>query len=226
MIVLTPHQKYRFTTRDGSPSDEAVVRETWVENVYQIHESDLADTGILVDIGANIGAVSVYAASLGATVVAYEPGSDNLTCLSKNLADNGVADRVQVHRAAVGLERGAAMIVTDQGQGPLHGNSWIDKLEVGYPGWEEVPMVTLDDVFADNNIEQCDVLKMDIEGSEFDVIRAASIETLWRIKYLTLEFDGVGEGWFGGMVEKLAHVFNLHIIGSPERGGYIYGRRY
>lgn len=217
MIVLTPHQKHRFLTRDGSPSDEAVIRETWVENVYQIHDSDLADTGILVDIGANIGAVSVYAASLGehVQVIAVEPEPDNLTYLEKNLADNQVADRVQVRAVAVTDWHGTAQIE------PRHGNSRI----VDHGSGITVDSITLDQVFADLP-DGCDILKMDIEGSEREVIAEASLTTLAKIRYLTMEFDAAPDAEFGAMVAKIAKVFNTHIIGSPERGGYIYGRRY
>jgi FkbM family methyltransferase len=214
VIVLTPHQKHRFTTRDGSPSDEAVIRETWVENVYQIHESDFSHTGILVDIGANIGAVSVYAASLGATVIAYEPEPDNLALLQQNLADNAVADRVHVHPAAVTDWHGTAQI------DPRHGNSRIIE-----NGNVTVTSITLNEVFAELD-DGCDVLKMDIEGSEYETIAEADIATLGKIRYLTMEFDAAPDEKFGAMITKIARVFNTHIIGSPERGGYIYGRRY
>ncbi|MGI5216266.1 FkbM family methyltransferase [Nocardia sp. CA-290969] len=215
MIVLTPNPAHRFLGRDGSPSDEAVIRECWVENVYQIHRGDLRDTGILIDIGANIGAVSIYAASLGATVIAYEPEPDNLALLQQNIAGNGMAERVVVHAAAVTDWHGTAQLE------PAHGNSRI----VDYGSGITVPSITLDDVFADLP-DGCDVLKIDIEGSERELIAAAAPETLARIRYLTMEFDAAPDDEFGAMVTKIAKVFNTHIIGSPERGGYIYGRRY
>jgi hypothetical protein len=81
-------------------------------------------------------------------------------------------------------------------------------------------------VFEQNDIEECDVLKIDIEGAEAAVINASSTDTLKRIRYLCLEFEGRKPGVFGEMVEKLSEVFNLHVIGRPSGGGYIYGRRY
>ncbi|MGA6208053.1 FkbM family methyltransferase [Nocardia testacea] len=217
MIMFTPNPRFRFLGRDGSPSDEAVIRETWVENVYQIHPGDLRDTGILVDLGANIGSVAVYGASLGATVHAYEPEPENRALLQQNLTDNGVADRVHVHAAAVTDWLGTATIT------PAHGNSRINHDHSGVT----VESITLAQVFEDNGLAGCDVLKMDVEGSEYEIIASADLSTLAKIRYLTMEFDAAPDQTaFGDMVTKIAKVFNTHIIGSPERGGYIYGRRY
>ena len=69
-------------------------------------------------------------------------------------------------------------------------------------------------------------MKIDIEGAEFDLIVNTPAETLAKIRYITLEFDKSFDGRFGMMVEKLSKQFGLEILGSPERGGYIYGHRY
>lgn len=220
MIVLTPHQRYRFTARDGSPTDEAVIRETWVENVYRIHESDLArDGAVMVDIGANIGAVTVYAASLGAHVhvVAVEPERENLDYLVRNVAANHVGDQVSVVELAVSTHAGVGSMV------PRHGNS---TLTYDLTADHQVGIVSLADLFARNGIDECDVLKIDAEGSEYDIIAGANLTVLRRIRYLTLEFDAADDRRFGAMVAKLAKTHGIEILGSPERGGYIYARRY
>jgi FkbM family methyltransferase len=184
----------------------------WGENVYQLHAGDFANHGVVVDVGANIGAVTVWAAAHGARVIAVEPQPDNLRLLRQNIADNKVD--ATVYERAVGTERGEVFI-SDR-----HGNS-----KVGTDG-TSVQMVRLEDVFTDHGITECAVLKIDIEGSEYPLIAGASIETLNMVRYLTMEFDGATDEVFGGMIAKLAKVFNTHIIGSPERGGYIYAHRY
>jgi hypothetical protein len=69
-------------------------------------------------------------------------------------------------------------------------------------------------------------MKIDIEGAEFDLILNTSKKTLAKIKYLVLEFDKSFDGKFGQMIEKLAKQFGIDILGSPERGGYVYANRY
>lgn len=216
MIILTPDQRHRFRGRDGSPSDAAVVRETWVENVYQIHASDFDDTGVLVDLGANIGAVSVYAASLGehVHVLAYEPDPENRALLHANLTSNGVGGQVEIHTEAVATWSGTGTLA------PGHGNSKLTE-HAGVP----VPVVELAHVLE--AVGACDVLKIDIEGTEYDILADINPDVLRRVRYLTLEFDSEPTpGAFGRMITPIAEVFNTHVIGAPSRGGYIYGRRY
>lgn len=210
MLILTPDPQYRFTTRDGSPSDEAVIREMWAEDVYQLRIVNL-DGATLVDIGANIGAVSVWAASQGARVIAVEPEPDNLKYLRMNIADNGVD--VTVDPVAVSDQAGTGFIAAG------HGHSQL--ADTG----TEVAVCTLAELLDRNNVTEC-VLKVDIEGSEYPLIAGADIDTLKRVTFLTLEFDSATDEVFGAMIAKVAKVFNTHILGSPERGGYIYGHRY
>lgn len=217
MIILTPDSRYSFRGRDGSPTDATVVRETWSENVYQIHASDFDDTGVLIDLGANIGSVSVYAASLGehVRVHAYEPEPENLALLTDNLTANGVADRVQIYPYVVTDWRGTAQI------DPRHGNTRVVEYDEGVT----VPCVELAEVLE--AVGACDVLKIDIEGSEYDIFADVDLSVLQRVRYLTMEFDAEPEpGAFGRMITPIAEVFNTHVIGAPSRGGYIYGRRY
>lgn len=233
MKILTPKADVIFECRDArnDPSDDhdldyKVVKETWVENVYQIKEEDFWDTGIFIDIGANIGAVSIYVALMNKNrdrsknpikVFSYEPEPHNLEFLRTNIANNKVGD-IKVIPKAVFKERGTISI-SDRG-----GNSSIFPRE--NTSSVEVPVVTLEDVFILNKITECDVMKIDIEGAEYELIINTPDEILKKIKYLTLEFDGGHEDKFGAMITKISRLFNTHILGSPERGGYIYGRRY
>lgn len=214
MIIFTPDLRHRFEGRDGSPTDAIVVRETWVENVYQLGDGDLTG-GIVVDIGANIGAVSVYAASRGAHVIAVEPEPSNTEMLRRNIALNGYDDRIRCHQLAVTDAAGHAHIM------PAHGGSRLTR----DGGWE-VETVSLDQLFTLAGVEECAVLKIDVEGTEYDIIAGASMDALARVRFLTLEFDAAPDDRFGALVAKVARLFNTHLIGSPERGGYLYGRRY
>lgn len=212
-MIATPNPRFRFRGREGSKTDEAVVRETWTENVYQLFESDFDDTGILVDVGANIGAVTVYAASLGATVVAVEPEPNNRALLEQNITLNKVAHKVTVLPVAVSNERGEGWIPDG------HGDSRLSSDTVG----TRVDVFTLADVIPEQG---CDVLKVDAEGAEYDMFTGVDVATLNKVRYVTLEFDAAPDPVFGLMVAKLAHVFNIHMFGSPERGGYLFGKRY
>ncbi len=87
-------------------------------------------------------------------------------------------------------------------------------------------MLRLTEFFHSTGLLYIDVLKVDVEGMEYDIIADADEDTLRKIKYITLEFDAAPDELFGPLVTKLSKLFQIHILGSPERGGYIYARRY
>jgi FkbM family methyltransferase len=235
MIILTPKNDYRFTSRDSrdDPSDDhdldyKVVKETWVENVYHIEKGDFADTGVFVDIGANIGAVSIFVDSLNherdedmpvIKTYAVEPEPHNIGFLQQNIDENPTTGNITVVKNAVWHES-KTLEISNRG-----GNASIFK-HPNNAGYAKVQAITIAEIFNTYNIREADVMKIDIEGAEFDLLINTPDDILKRIKYLTLEFDASNDGKFGIMVEKLARIFGIQILGSPERGGYIYGRRY
>ena len=52
----------------------------------------------------------------------------------------------------------------------------------------DVLCTTLDDIFFENNVECCDLLKMDCEGAEYEIILSASMETLKKISQIIMEY--------------------------------------
>lgn len=218
MIIYTPDADVVFVGRDHSQSDPLVVKEMFVENVYRITEDDLGDTGVLIDIGANIGAVSVWAARQGARVIAVEPEPDNRAYLMKNLQANAPEDSYTILPYAAMPSPGTFYLEPD------HGHSQV--VSGGTGTTIEVEGITLADVYEQAGVPYSDVLKIDIEGAEYPLIMGTPTEILRKSRYIALEFDTAPDSLFGPLVAKLAHDFAIEILGSPERGGYVYAVRY
>ena len=232
MTSILKHENYNFQIREHleDPSydhnlDFKVINETWIENVYRIHQGQFFGEGVFVDIGANIGAVSIFVDSFNKDrdhnnkikVYAVEPEPNNLYLLNKNIENNPVENITVVNNAIWHEEK----MVSISSRG---GNSSIVNLENEIK--TDVAAITMEQLFSLHNIKEVDVMKIDIEGAEFDLIINTPAETLAKIKRLVLEFDKSFDGSFGKMVEKLAKQFGIEILGSPERGGYIYANRY
>jgi FkbM family methyltransferase len=227
---------YKFIARteagyDCTVTDEIVVKEIWRENVYQVFHGHFEDTAsVVVDIGANIGAFSVFAAALGAqTVHAFEPDPLNFEVLQTNIANNRLGDIIQPHQQAIAAAEGMVEMVQGQGASFLRdvkrltpaAQAMADAAPV-----VEVQAVTLETAFEANGIQECDVLKIDCEGSEYGLITAAPPEILGRVKYLTMEFHSADVDDFGRVIAHLSLTHNIHIFGRHNMGGQIYGRRY
>lgn len=218
--------RFYFSVRSDSDSDLLVIREIWCENVYEVFDGDLTDTGIVVDLGANIGAFSLYAAKLGAKkVIAVEPEPHNVELLRKNVADNqnNVPDCVFiVDERGVADKNGVGYIDNN------HGDSRVSDIvshnsQPEYSGKKRIEVVSLDQLFKSNSLEYIDVLKIDIEGLEGAVILGASEATLNLCRYITIEYDQYSKN-LGAIVEKLSATHQIKYVGS--NGGMLFAKRY
>jgi FkbM family methyltransferase len=127
---------------------------------------------VVVDAGANIGNHTLYFALIcGAALVhAIEPGRVAGAILRRNIALNGLEERVRVHSVALGAEKGRASFRRYPG-----GNIGAATIAADPAG--PYPVMPLDSLA----LERVDFLKIDIEGGFLDALRGAA-ETLRRFR--------------------------------------------
>ena len=119
----------------------------------------LGDGGLFVDIGANVGTYTIWAAELGAEVIALEPAADTFALLQENIALNGYP--VTAVQAAAGDHCGTARFTAGLDAGNF--------LDPGGPA--ETQLVTVDSLIGDRHVTG---MKVDVEGFELDVLRGAA----------------------------------------------------
>lgn len=207
---------YNFYMREDVETDPIVVREIWEENVYRMEDRYFNQGGVVIDIGANIGTFSVYAASKGATVYAVEPEPHNLEVLKQNIELNNMNEKILTFDYGISDFDGEAVICNSGG-----GSTIKDKKEGA-----KIKIITFDNFIKLNSIDAIDVLKVDIEGSEKELILGASKESMNKCKYITMEFDIRVGKYLGDIVQKMSETHHVRTMGSWERGGMIWGWLY
>jgi FkbM family methyltransferase len=118
---------------------------------------------VFVDVGANCGAFSLFAARLvGAhgRVIAIEPMPEMAERLRFNMASNGFSS-IDVLETAVGPQAGHATLYVDE---VARGHSSMVPIE-GYKR-TTVPTTTLQAIVEASGVRKIDALKIDIEGFE------------------------------------------------------------
>lgn len=224
-------------------ADDVVIDEIWVENVYQVIR-EAVDGRFVVDIGANIGALSILAARGGArTIHAYEPHPEHYRALRRNVLLNGLEDRITCFNEAVSDRAGPMWLNT---LGDPNYLSLTSKLASGAAALTEeeqegailVQCVTMQTVLERvGRGHDIGMMKMDIEGGEFPVFAVLDDDALKDVAFFTMEFHGKtmshvptpAVGWEGAIenvVRVLMNHHQVHTMGSPDRGGQIYARRY
>lgn len=141
---------------------------------------------VVVDIGANIGVYTLYAAACGAALIhSFEPNSEAFRLLSRNVRENGLGNVVRTHRTAVA---GANFGTVKFPKISSMYNAIID--DDADQEYEYVSSVSLEEVAMRISSEnpRIDLLKMDCEGAEYDILPATGPEVFRKIGEIRLEY--------------------------------------
>src|SRR5690348_1169897 len=202
MSQIIEHQGLLF---DLIPGDTFALREAFEWNVYHL---DVKCGMKFLDIGAYKGMVSLYAAKLGAYVRCFEPRPETFDVLKKNISLNHLEKSIDAHNAGVRSSEGQTRSLDNpyhtQAEVEMNGSFGNDggcPLEcVG--GLEEhikgaggisgpiVKLVSFADALGTN---RWNIVKIDCEGSEYEILTKATDEQLSQIDFLTMEIHG----WLG-----------------------------
>jgi len=171
--------------------------------------------GNVMDIGANAGILTAYWALNGATVTAYEADPTTFKILQDMIARTGLP--VTVIHAAVWKDSGAIRFrggsCIDQNRMIRGGCLWVKERPDGFYEDPDAPIVTVPCVSFKDALgdKEWDCVKMDIEGSEFEVLMSTPIESLRQIKQLQLEFHHwwASDELYSDLIFKLITVFRI-----------------
>jgi FkbM family methyltransferase len=149
---------------------------------------EVEGASVIIDIGANIGTYSIFAASSSNNVkiYSYEPVPKSFGLLLENIKLNNLENRVFPFNYAVGGKRGERQIYFGD-TSPF--NSMYSQCSTKQI---TVKCVTLKDVFQTNKIAHCDLLKLDCEGAEFEILFNTADDVFERIKEIRMEYHNIG----------------------------------
>jgi len=157
---------------------EFVRVQTLMNEVEMIHDlcEELRSDDIFYDIGANVGVYSCLAGSVTSEgeVVAFEPHPDNIKSLNSNINRNRI--NATVMEIALSDENDR-LVLAEEGSGAGHGEHQIT--EESTNDGIRINVRSLDEVRHVEELPQPNVLKIDVEGAEYDVIKGG-LQTLSR----------------------------------------------
>ncbi|CAN5506995.1 hypothetical protein BH10BAC1_BH10BAC1_07680 [soil metagenome] len=126
----------------------------------------------VLDIGANMGDTALHLSKLvGETgvIIAFEPDEINFKRLTQNLILNK-SQNIKLHKIGLGHENTTLKLYRVN-----TGNQGMNRIlnsPSDYP-YTEVIIQKTDDFISQNKIENVDVIKIDVEGFEFNILKGA-----------------------------------------------------
>lgn len=200
--ALNPLTGSPIYLRPGT-ADQDVYDEIFLAREYDI---DLGDPLFIVDAGAHVGLSSVFLASKypKATVIAIEPEQSNFAVLLRNVENYR---NIKPVRAGLWSRKANLRI-----QNP-NVATWSFRVTEDSSG-NGIPALAIQDVMADFNIKHIDVLKMDIEGSELEVLNHSQ-PWIDAVSVLIIELH---DRFQPGCIEALQRAFSGHSYDKSRSG--------
>lgn len=214
-----------------SSLDELLLKqfgEIWMGRGYLPHAWGQIDRPTVIDIGANVGVFTVWAAQElePGRIIAIEPSPQSARLLRENLTRNEIAN-AEVIEVAVGGQRDEVSLYR---RGDSERNTVYPRDRVGsrFELAGRVRMIMLDDVFELFRVESCDLLKLDCEGAEYEILFGASEASLTRIRHIVGEYhEGLNEHMAHELRDFLQHRGFEVTLFPPmdEEGGHFHASR-
>ncbi|MEX1131731.1 MAG: FkbM family methyltransferase [Flavobacteriales bacterium] len=143
---------------------------TWEPETLQFLDRTITPDSVFIDIGAWIGPTSLFAASKGAKCHSFEPDPVAFAKFKNNIATNGseITQRITANNVAVTSHGETVQLFTRFEFGDS-GSSLLDRLKAEGSS-VSVGSIKLMDYIRQNGLTRIDLVKMDIEGGEFQLL--------------------------------------------------------
>lgn len=182
--LAVANHNWQINLRDEA--DESVFNEIFKFKEYRRAEDVIREaTYPIVDVGAHVGFFSIYCRSLNrkAKIFAIEPEQNNLKALNNHLKINKIKG-IKVVAGCLAQESGTRelLLAADSHNHRLGPDFEKDDDSI------EVEASSFSDFYKQHRIKKISLLKMDIEGGEYEVFDSMSDRDFAMVNYIILEY--------------------------------------
>lgn len=182
-----------FITRNGVTVEVPLrlvqtFKEIFMDECYLAGlERGIFPEATVIDIGANAGYFSLFAATkfLQPRIFSYEPVPVNYAQLQRHCDLNAFVN-IKCFPQAVAGKIGEINLSFDANDSFTTSATMFKSMNEEDNSLK-VPCVSLRAVMDENNIQKCDLLKMDCEGAEYDILYNCPVDYLQRIDQIAME---------------------------------------
>ncbi len=139
-----------------------------------------------IDIGANVGLFTEWVLDRFGSdtrIISVEPNSKACESFNSIHSNN---ENVSLERLAVTSRDGDTIRLMVNPENTLI--SSIEGTGDGYSDYEDIETISLKSLLDKHSLENVDLLKVDVEGAEYDIFSVVTEDDLRRFKHLLIEF--------------------------------------
>ena len=156
-------------------------KEFFVEGIY--NSLNIDNLNVVIDIGANVGLFTKYMLYKNAKkVFCYEPNKSAFDCLSKNYQNNS---SVFLNNLAVSTNNDKLRLYLDVN------NTLVSSAKRNTSDFYDVDSITLKQILTQHNLEKVDLIKIDIEGMEYELIAHMEDDVFDKVNSFIIEYHDV-----------------------------------
>ena len=209
---------FRDGTRILHPANRSgligTLLEIWYQNVYRIGEFYSPKKGdVIVDIGAHVGFFATFVArkKMDCKVICIEASKENFKCLEENIKS---FENITTYNLALGSNHGWIKTVIDT-------NRSIDArvVQVDDEEPDSTELLPVNELYKLTKSQKINLMKMDIEGAEFEIFKVIDDSMIASIEKLSMEYhDNLKPGTLKLLENRLRATHDVEVFPDGDTG--------
>ena len=177
-----------FETRSGlklkirvKSTDLMALTNVWLIQDYSNKDFRINNDDIVIDVGSHIGLFALFASQYckSGKIYCFEPVKENYDLLLDNIKLNHLTNVIPFNHAISDKSSKVKIFLHDDEAG--------HSMYITNSNSVEVPSMTLDNFFKEAKITNCNFLKLDCEGAEYDIIDSLTSKNFEIIEKIAIE---------------------------------------
>ena len=180
-VILKTNSGLKMKMRVKS-TDLMQLTTIWLTREYEAPGFEIKDTDTIIDVGGHIGLFMLFCEQFchKGKIYCFEPASDNYKIFLDNTKMNNFKNVFPFNIAVSKQDGKIPLYLNDD----TSGHSIFLKNSNSI----QVDSITLQKIFDLNNIEKCNLLKLDCEGSEYEIIDSLPESYFSMIDKMIIEY--------------------------------------
>lgn len=163
------------------------------------YDVKLKKARIIIDIGAHVGIASLFFSTKypKSYVFSIEPDPENYKLLLSNIQLNKKKNIKPFNTSVLNNNKEVVFLFKNKHSSMSHTRKDLTEVKTTNK-YKVVKSVKLESFIRKNKIKNVDILKIDVEGSEYEIILNLKPSTFSKIRYIIVEYHN----WVKGLSEK------------------------